>query len=76
VKAERGWHQSVTGVARRTFEAAFEDNIPFLASALSFDLLLTCWSRTTCLSFAHVPPKPASGFLLIPARVIVVAGAI
>src|SRR6267143_1750257 len=41
VKAERGWHQSVTGVARRTFEAAFEDNIPFLASALSFDLLLT-----------------------------------
>ncbi len=36
-----GWHQSVTGVARRTFEAAFEDNIPFLASALSFDLLLT-----------------------------------
>src|SRR5436853_1647863 len=41
VKAERGWHRSVTGVARRTFEAAFEDNIPFLASALSFDLLLT-----------------------------------
>src|SRR6266705_931392 len=40
-KAERGWHQSVTGIARRTFEAAFEDNIPFLASALSFDLLLT-----------------------------------
>src|SRR5439155_7768812 len=36
-----GWHRSVTGVARRTFEAAFEDNIPFLASALSFDLLLT-----------------------------------
>jgi membrane protein len=36
-----GWHQSVTGIARRTFEAAFEDNIPFLASALSFDLLLT-----------------------------------
>jgi membrane protein len=31
----------VTGIARRTFEAAFEDNIPFLASALSFDLLLT-----------------------------------
>src|SRR6266700_3334871 len=41
VKAERGWHRSVTGIARRTFEAAFEDNIPFLASALSFDLLLT-----------------------------------
>ncbi|HEY6854235.1 MAG TPA: YihY/virulence factor BrkB family protein [Gemmatimonadales bacterium] len=36
-----GWHQSVTGVVRRTFEAAFEDNIPFLASGLSFDLLLT-----------------------------------
>ena len=41
MKAERGWHRSVTGIARRTFEAAFEDNIPFLASALSFDLLLT-----------------------------------
>ena len=36
-----GWHQSVRGVVRRTFEAAFEDNIPFLASALAFDLLLT-----------------------------------
>jgi membrane protein len=41
VKAEGGWHRSVTGVVRRTVEAAFEDNIPFLASALSFDLLLT-----------------------------------
>ena len=36
-----GWHQSIAGVVRRTFEAAFEDNIPFLASALSFELLLT-----------------------------------
>jgi membrane protein len=36
-----GWHRSVTGVVRRTLEAAYEDNIPFLASALSFDLLLT-----------------------------------
>jgi len=41
VKADGGWHRSVTGVARRTLEAAYEDNIPFLASALSFDLLLT-----------------------------------
>ena len=41
MKAERGWHRSLTGIARRTFDAAFEDNIPFLASALSFDLLLT-----------------------------------
>lgn len=41
MKAEGGWHRSVTGVVRRTFEAAVEDNIPFLASALSFDLLLT-----------------------------------
>lgn len=38
---EGGWHRSVTGVVRRTLEAAYEDNIPFLASALSFDLLLT-----------------------------------
>jgi membrane protein len=36
-----GWHRSVTGVARRTFQSAVEDNVPFLASALSFDLLLT-----------------------------------
>jgi membrane protein len=38
---EGGWHRSITGVVRRTLEAAYEDNIPFLASALSFDLLLT-----------------------------------
>jgi len=36
-----GWHHSIAGVVRRTLEAAFEDNIPFLASAVSFDLLLT-----------------------------------
>ena len=36
-----GWHQSVIGVVRRTVEAAAEDNIAFLASAVSFDLLLT-----------------------------------
>ncbi|HYK82018.1 MAG TPA: YihY/virulence factor BrkB family protein [Gemmatimonadales bacterium] len=35
-----GWHQSVR-IVRRTLEATYEDNIPFLASALSFDLLLT-----------------------------------
>jgi membrane protein len=36
-----GWHQSIGGVAKRTLEAAYEDNIPFLASALSFDVILT-----------------------------------
>jgi membrane protein len=41
VNRDGGWHSSVTGVGRRTLEAAFEDNIPFLASGLSFDLLLT-----------------------------------
>src|SRR5207248_1842145 len=41
VKAQGGWHRSPTGVVRRTLEAAFEDNTPFLAGALSFDLLLT-----------------------------------
>ena len=41
MKPEGGWHRSVTGVVRRTLEAAYEDNIPFLASALSFDLILT-----------------------------------
>jgi len=41
VKDQGGWHRSPTGVVRRTLEAAFEDNIPFLAGALSFDLLLT-----------------------------------
>jgi membrane protein len=38
---EGGWHDSVTGVGRRTLEAAYEDNLPFLAGALAFDLLLT-----------------------------------
>ena len=41
MKHAAGWHQSVRGMVRRTLEAAFEDNIPFLASALAFDLLLT-----------------------------------
>ncbi len=41
MKSDGGWHRSPLGVIRRTFEAAYEDNIPFLASALSFDLLLT-----------------------------------
>ena len=36
-----GWHDSITGIGRRTLQAAYEDNIPFLAGALSFDLLLT-----------------------------------
>ena len=38
---EGGWHRTVTGVVRRTIEAAYEDNIPFLAGALAFDILLT-----------------------------------
>lgn len=38
---EGGWHRTVTGVIRRTLEAAYEDNIAFLAGALSFDILLT-----------------------------------
>lgn len=41
MRPDAGWHRSVTGFIRRTFEAAVEDNISFLASALSFDLLLT-----------------------------------
>jgi membrane protein len=41
VNRDGGWHRSVTGVVRRTVQAAVEDNVPFLASALSFDLLLT-----------------------------------
>ena len=36
-----GWHRTVPGIVRRTLEAAYEDNIPFLAGALSFDILLT-----------------------------------
>src|SRR5207245_2533413 len=40
-QCEGGWHRMVTGVVRRTLEAAYEDNIPFLASAVSFDILLT-----------------------------------
>ncbi|HEV8265054.1 MAG TPA: YihY/virulence factor BrkB family protein [Gemmatimonadales bacterium] len=41
MNGEGGWHRSVTGIVRRTLEAAYEDNVPFLASALAFDLLLT-----------------------------------
>lgn len=36
-----GWHQSAWGVVKRTLELAYEDRIPFLASALSFDVILT-----------------------------------
>ena len=35
-----GWHRSPAGFLRRTLQAADEDNIPFLASALTFDALL------------------------------------
>ncbi len=38
---DRGWHSSIIGVLRRTYEAAHEDNISFLASGLAFDVLLT-----------------------------------
>jgi len=41
VNGEGGWHRTVPGVVRRTLEAAYEDNIPFLAGALAFDILLT-----------------------------------
>ena len=40
-RAVRGWHESVWGVVKRTIEGAYEDNLPFLASALSFDVILT-----------------------------------
>ncbi|HXJ30079.1 MAG TPA: YihY/virulence factor BrkB family protein [Gemmatimonadales bacterium] len=40
-KLVEGWHQSAWGVIKRTLELAYEDNIPFLASALSFDVILT-----------------------------------
>jgi membrane protein len=40
-KVVEGWHQSIWGVTKRTLELAYEDNIPFLASALSFDVILT-----------------------------------
>lgn len=36
----RGWADSPWGFVRRTFVGAYEDNILFLASALTFDLLL------------------------------------
>lgn len=36
----RGWADSPLGFVRRVFVGAYEDNIPFLASALTFDLLL------------------------------------
>ncbi|MGH7701067.1 MAG: YihY/virulence factor BrkB family protein, partial [Gemmatimonadales bacterium] len=41
LRRDAGWHRSFTGFVRRTVAAAVEDNIPFLAGAVSFDLLLT-----------------------------------
>ncbi|HMA38485.1 MAG TPA: YihY/virulence factor BrkB family protein [Gemmatimonadales bacterium] len=41
MRGTRGWHQSFWGVVKRTIEGAYEDNLPFLASALSFDVILT-----------------------------------
>lgn len=41
MRTTRGWHQSFWGVVKRTVEGAYEDNLPFLASALSFDVILT-----------------------------------
>jgi membrane protein len=40
VRSGAGWDRSVVGVVRRTYQAVLEDNVAFLASALSFDLLL------------------------------------
>lgn len=36
----RGWAYSPIGFVRRIFVGAYEDNIPFLGSALTFDVLL------------------------------------
>lgn len=49
MRGDGGWHRSIVGVVRRTLEAAVEDNIPFLASAVSFDLLLTMIPFTVLL---------------------------
>jgi membrane protein len=35
-----GWHQTVRGFVRRVWQAAYDDKVPFLASALAFDTLL------------------------------------
>jgi len=49
VNRDRGWDDSIAGIGRRTLEAAYEDNIPFLAGGLSFDLLLTTIPFTVVL---------------------------
>jgi len=49
VNRDRGWDDSIAGIGRRTLEAAYEDNIPFLAGGLSFDLLLTIIPFTVVL---------------------------
>ena len=36
----RGWAFSPLGFVKRVFRGAYEDNIPFLASALTFDALM------------------------------------
>lgn len=37
---EGGWRTSIRGFLGRVFQAGYEDNIPFLASAIAFDALL------------------------------------
>ena len=58
-----GWHRTPAGFLRRTLQAADENNIPFLASALTFDALLAAvpFVLLVLIALTHVAQAIAGG---------------
>lgn len=58
-----GWHRTPAGFLRRTLQAADENNIPFLASALTFDALLAAvpFVLLVLIGLTHVAQAIAGG---------------
>ena len=58
-----GWHRSPAGFLRRTLQAADENNIPFLASALTFDALLAAvpFVLLVLIGLTHLAQAVAGG---------------
>jgi membrane protein len=58
-----GWHRTPAGFLRRTLQAADENNIPFLASALTFDALLAAvpFVLLVLIGLTHVAQVIAGG---------------
>ena len=58
-----GWHRTPAGFLRRTLQAADENNIPFLASALTFDALLAAvpFVLLVLIGLTHLAQAVAGG---------------